>query len=191
MREGILLAVVAAWLALLAFGALVVRRELGLLQERLATIGTAATDGAAVGSFAPRVPQMRRDDVLLFLFGDCAPCHEVATEVGRTLDPRRFLCVLNDGTVAGSAASVTRFLPAGARTVVGAPAQRAREELKVNSAPFGIAVVAGLITAKGTIRHAGDLAQLAAVADRRPALPMAGPASRAHAHAPAHPEEAG
>ncbi|MEV4617405.1 hypothetical protein AB0J74_01655 [Asanoa sp. NPDC049573] len=174
MGDLALLAVDAVWLVLLGLGALVIRRELQLLQDRLADIGTAPMDGIAVGSFAPRTPGLGRDDVVLFLFGDCEPCHDAAEMVSRSLVPGRFLCVVNDGTVPGSAASVLALLPSGVRTVTGDLAKTARERFQVHSAPFGVTVVDGLVAAKGTLRNPDDLDRLAHLANGHHPLAVVG-----------------
>ena len=182
MGDVALLVVAAVWLALLGFGALVIHRELQLLQDRVSSIGRTPMDGLAVGSFAPRVPGLARDDVVLFLFGDCAPCHDVVDALGRNLWPDRFLCVVNDGTVPGSGESVLANLPDGVRRVSGADARSALERYQVHSAPFGVAVAGGLVVAKGTLRDADELDVLLHAVDGRKPLPIA--VAHDHDHEP-------
>ncbi|GGO66683.1 hypothetical protein [Nonomuraea cavernae] len=148
------------WLLLLSFGLLVVRRELSILQDRVAVSGAAPADGLAIGALAPRFPGLRADDVVLFFFGDCAPCHELATEVARSADPGRYACVVSDGAMPGSAAGVRALLPADARALVGEEAAAVRQRYKVHSGPFGVAVSDGLVVSKGVLRYAEDLEQL-------------------------------
>ncbi|MEV6862875.1 hypothetical protein AB0M44_17975 [Streptosporangium subroseum] len=152
------------WLFLLGIGLLVVRRELSLLQDRVTASGSAAADGLAIGAPAPRFPGMRPDDVILFFFGDCAPCHELATEVARSADPYRFASVVSDGTMPDSASSVRELLADDARAMVGDEAAAVRQQYKVHSGPFGVAVSGGLVVAKGVLRHAEDLEHLRRVA---------------------------
>jgi hypothetical protein len=184
MGDVTLLVVAAVWLALLGFGALVIRRELQLLQDRVRSIGRTPMDGLAVGSFAPRVPGLARDDVVLFLFGDCAPCHEIVDTLGRSLWPDRFLCVVNDGTIPGSDESVLANLPGEVRRVSGSDARAALERFQVHSAPFGVAVVGGLVVAKGTLRDASELDVLLHAVDGRKPLPISVAHSHDHDHEP-------
>ncbi|MET8121093.1 hypothetical protein [Micromonospora sp. NPDC005189] len=182
MDEVTLLAVAAVWLVLLGFGALVVRRELELLTDRVDSIGRTPMDGLAVGSFAPRVPGLGRDDVVLFLFGDCSSCHEVIDAVRHSLLPELFLCVVNDGTVPGSGDSVVASLPAGVRRVTGADARGALERFQVHSAPFGVALVDGIVAAKGTLHETGELDRLAKIVNRRRQLPLIDAPDAGHRH---------
>ncbi|WP_214416055.1 hypothetical protein [Sphaerisporangium fuscum] len=152
--------VCAVWLILVGLGLLVVRRELAILQDRVANSGAAPADGLAVGAVAPRFPGMREDDVVLFFFGDCEPCHEVAEEVARSADPSRFACVVSDGTLEGSSTGFGELLPAQARVLTGDEATSVRERYKVRSGPFGVAVSGGLVVAKGVLRYADDLEHL-------------------------------
>ncbi|MEV1167892.1 hypothetical protein [Nonomuraea sp. NPDC049784] len=155
-----LLVVSFVWLLILALGLLVVRRELSILQDRVAVSGAAPADGLAVGALAPQFPGLRSDDVVLFFFGDCEPCHEVATEVARSADPGGFACVVSDGTMAGSSTGFARILPEDARVLTGDEAGAVRERYKVHSGPFGVAVSDGLVVAKGVLRYADDLERL-------------------------------
>lgn len=182
MGDLALLTAVAVWLALLGVGALVVRRELELLTDRVNSIGRTPMDGLAVGAFAPRVPGLGRDDVVLFLFGDCASCHEVIDSVRHSLLPELFLCIVNDGTVPGSADSLVTSLPAGVRRVGGTDARAALERFQVHSAPFGVALVDGLVAAKGTLRDTAELDRLARIVNRRRLLPLSPVGSQHHEH---------
>lgn len=161
-----LFVVASGWLLLLALGLLVVRRELSILQDRVAVSGAAPADGLAVGALAPQFPGMRSDDVVLFFFGDCEPCHEVATEVARSADPGGFACVVSDGTMAGSSAGFRQILPEDARVLTGDEAAAVRDRYKVHSGPFGVAVSRGLVVAKGILRYADDLEHLHSAAYR-------------------------
>ncbi|WP_214316807.1 hypothetical protein [Nonomuraea sediminis] len=155
-----LLLVSLAWLILLSIGLLVVRRELAILADRVAATGSAPADGIAIGSPAPRFAGLRPDDVVLFFFGDCAPCHEMAQEVGRSGEAAEYACVVSDGTVPDSGAGVAGMLPAQARVLTGASAADVRGRYRVHSGPFGVAVSGGLVVAKGILRHPGDLEDL-------------------------------
>lgn len=155
-----LFVVCAVWLILLLLGLLVVRRELSILQDRVAVSGNALTDGLAVGAVAPPFPGLRDNDVVMFFFGDCEPCHEVATEVARSADPAGFACVVSDGTMPGSAEGFRRILHADSRALIGAEGAAVRERYKVHSGPFGVAVSGGLVVAKGVLRYADDIEQL-------------------------------
>ena len=148
------------WLALLALGLLVVRRELSILQSRVAASGNAPADGLAIGAVAPHFPGVRRDDVILFFFGDCAPCHELAEQVAGSADPQQFACVVSDGTLPGSSAGVRELLPASARAIAGDEAVAIRQRYKIRSGPFGVSVSGGLVVAKGVLRNVGDLEHL-------------------------------
>jgi hypothetical protein len=148
------------WLLLLAFGLLVVRRELSILQSRVAASGDAPADGLAIGAIAPQFPGLRGDDVILFFFGDCAPCHELAEAVAASPDPRQFACLVSDGTLPGSSAGVRDLLPADARAIAGDEAAAVRLRYKVRSGPFGVSVSGGLVVAKGVLRNTGDLEHL-------------------------------
>jgi hypothetical protein len=160
MGSTALLAVSSVWLLVLALGLLVVRRELAILQDRVAVSGDTPADGLAVGAPAPQFPGLRPDDVVLFFFGDCEPCHEVATELSRFADPGAFACVVSDGTLAGSSAGFRPILPEDARVLTGDEAGAVRERYKVHSGPFGVAVSGGLVVAKGVLRYADDLDHL-------------------------------
>ncbi|TMR93145.1 hypothetical protein [Nonomuraea basaltis] len=155
-----LLVVSSVWLLLLTLGLLIVRRELSILQDRVAVSGAAPADGLAVGALAPPFPGLRPDDVVLFFFGDCEPCHEVATQVAGSAEPGAFACVVSDGTMAGSSAGFARILPDDARVLTGDEAGAVRERYKVHSGPFGVAVSNGLVVAKGVLRSADDLEHL-------------------------------
>jgi hypothetical protein len=138
-----LFVVCAFWLLLLGFGLLVVRRELFILQDRVAVSGAAPADGLAVGALAPHFPGLRSNDVVLFFFGDCEPCHEVAAEVAP-----------------GSSAGFARLLPPDARVLTGDEAAAVRQRYQVHSGPFGVAVSGGLVVAKGVLRYPDDLERL-------------------------------
>jgi|GEM_PF-4441698 len=148
------------WMLFLGLGLLVVWRELSILRDRVAVSGAAPADGLAIGAPAPRFPGMRPDDVVLFFFGDCEPCHEVATEVARSTDPRQFACVVSDGTLKGSAAGFARLLPDDARVLGGDEATAVRERYMVHSGPFGVALSGGLVVGKGVLRDPDDLEHL-------------------------------
>ncbi|QFY09120.1 hypothetical protein GBF35_22805 [Nonomuraea phyllanthi] len=152
--------VALVWLVLLGFGLLVVRRELSILQSRVAASGNAPADGLAIGAIAPHFPGVRRDDVILFFFGDCAPCHELAEEVAASADPQQYACVVSDGTLPGSSASVRQLLPDDARAIAGEEAAAIRQRYKIRSGPFGVSVSGGLVVAKGVLRNVGDLEHL-------------------------------
>jgi hypothetical protein len=155
-----LFVVCAFWLLLLGFGLLVVRRELFILQDRVAVSGAAPADGLAVGALAPQFPGLRSNDVVLFFFGDCEPCHEVAAEVARRGDAAAFACVVSDGTMPGSSAGFARLLPPDARVLTGDEAAAVRQRYQVHSGPFGVAVSGGLVVAKGVLRYPDDLERL-------------------------------
>jgi hypothetical protein len=129
-------------------------------------------DGMAIGAVAPRIPGLARSDVVLFLFGDCDSCYEVVDAIRRSLVPGRFLCVVNDGTIAGSAEGVLAALPAEARRLQGGGARAALERFQVHSAPFGVAVIDGLIVAKGTLRDSRELDRLVQLVHGRRAQPV-------------------
>lgn len=160
MGNTALLVLCSVWLLLLGLGLLVVRRELSILQDRVAVSGAAPADGLAVGALAPHFPGLRSDDVVLFFFGDCEPCHEMAGEVAKSADPGVFACVVSDGTMPGSSAGLARMLPQDARVLSGDAAATVRERFKVRSGPFGVAVADRLVVAKGVLRHAGDVDRL-------------------------------
>lgn len=78
-----LLAINGAVLIVLGLGALVLRRELGLLFRRVRTAGPSVPEALEVGSAVPRVVKPYDGRPLVFFYPRCAPCHDIARELGR------------------------------------------------------------------------------------------------------------
>lgn len=148
------------WLVVVGAGALILRRELGLMRGRVAFAGTAISDGLEVGAPAP-ASYARRSRLLLFLFGDCAPCHEVV----QTLDvsrPDLLEAVALDGAQNGAAESLRSGIGSRVSLIEGADAEKLRSAFAVTSGPLAIAVTDGIVTGKGYIRRPADLEMLLA-----------------------------
>jgi hypothetical protein len=149
-------------LACLAFGALVARRELTLLQRRVAMAGAAVSDALEIGAPVPRVADPARDRVLLFMYAQCDPCHEIARQLDRIVHRSRVEVVLtNPGGDEAAERLLRTSLPEGVSCVAGERAERIAEALLVRSSPLGVAVREGLVVAKGYVRTLPDVQFLA------------------------------
>jgi hypothetical protein len=155
-----LVAVDGAWLATLGLGAVVMRREAALLRERVRLSGAAVGDGLEVGAAAP-APFVRRDGVVLFLFGDCDPCHEVAAHVEHVARADRIAPVVVDGGTPGASATVLELLPPTVPAIVGGRADALRASFRVTSGPLAFVVRHGMIRAKTYVHEPRDLVELA------------------------------
>jgi hypothetical protein len=157
MGGSLLLAADAVWLGLLGVGALALRRELGLMRQRVSMIGDVVTDGPEPGAPVPRGPGMRQDRLLLFLSGDCEPCHEVVGRLVGISRPDAVHVVIRDGAVPNGAALLVESLPGSVHLITGEDAERLVEAYGIQTAPTAIATAAGVVRAKGYLRGREDL----------------------------------
>jgi hypothetical protein len=154
----VLLLVDAVWLTLLGFGAVVIHREIGIISARLAAAGTIVPDGLELGVAVPRGAGVGRDQVLLFLFGDCAPCHQIARQLASVSRPDR-ICAVVKASPQGpeTADDLIGALPAPVARLDAGTAERCTALFQVRSAPLGIAVRDGIVVAKSYLRSVGQV----------------------------------
>lgn len=166
MPSPALLWIDAIWIAVLAFLALVVQRELSVLQALVrANGGGAVADGPEIGSAVPRRARTGDDRLFVFLFGDCPPCHEVADRLHRLPGHCDLTIVVTDGGLLGSSASVLPLIPTRPRLTLltGRTGEQHRAALRVHSGPFAVMTRGGVVTAKGYLRGETDILRLASI----------------------------
>jgi len=162
MSSPVLLWLDAAWILGLAFVAIVVRREFPLVKALVEDGGGAVVDGPDVGSLLPRGTRATHDRVIVFLFGDCAPCHDVGGRLHR-LPPRLNLeVVIGDGGIPGSSTSLRQLLPDRPAVSIraGDAAERIRAALGVRSGPLAVVIRNNIVTAKGSLRDERDILRM-------------------------------
>jgi hypothetical protein len=144
------------WVILLGFGTVVVWRELLVLRARVVRYGVAVTDGPDVGGIARRQEGVPRTGVVIFVFGDCGPCHELAAGLGDPADWPGVGFVVGDGAEPGSSVALSE-LAARFPVVTGPAAAEVALAWRVNSGPLGLAIRDDVVQAKGYLRHADDV----------------------------------
>jgi len=152
----------AAWILGLAFLTIVVRREFALVKALVEDGGGAVVDGPDIGSLVPRAIREGHDRILVFLFGDCAPCHEVGGRLNR-LPPRlRLEVVAGDGGIPGSSRSLQQLIPDRQTVTVrqGEAAEQIRRAMGVRSGPLAVVIRNNIVTAKGSLRDERDILRM-------------------------------
>jgi hypothetical protein len=149
------LILVCVWLGVLSFVVVLLVRQIGLLTVRLSVASQALSvdnDGPEVGSKVPEevssvVPDLERESAyVLLLSATCAPCRELASDVGgRRFEQNIVTLVPGDEQMAGELASL---LPSGMHTVLDPEATRLADVLGVSSTPFALEVENGVVTRK-------------------------------------------
>lgn len=175
-----LVALVAAgiWMAILSLVLVLVVRQLGVLTVRLdatSPVTARSDDGPEIGSTVPEevveaLPELRGGvRYLVLMAATCAPCREVAAELGgRSLDSRFVALVpgreeLADGLIG--------MLPDGLRVVRDPVATGVAESLGITSTPFAVEVEDGVVGGKAYVSSASDLDRLVEARGRR--IPLA------------------
>lgn len=158
------------WTVLLGFVALVLWRDVRILEARLATGGSLVANGIEIGAPAPRVARAASARAVVFLSDTCDVCLEVAADLGRVRDPRALTVVVGD--TGGDRAALLATLPAGPRVVQGEEAKAWERGFDVRVAPFAVVLDDGIVTGKGHLRGAADVDRLTAApgADGPPRL---------------------
>lgn len=150
----------SVWIAVLGSGTLVVHRELALLRSRVRIAGGGVPDGLEVGVFAPRPLRFGSASrtVMVFLAGECPPCHAFIGRLGGLAnDPRVLVIIRGSGE---EARALGEALPPGTRIVDGSEAEELVAAGRVHAEPFALAVEDGLVVGKGYVRDRRDVAAL-------------------------------
>src|SRR6266550_5241479 len=112
MNRYFLLWLEAGWLATLAFGYIVVRREIFILDARTKRYSDIVPDGLEIGVYVPRTVGVARTDLFVFLFGDCDACHGLVDGLNNLAEGVRLAFVVAEGAAAGTGYdSLLRKLP--------------------------------------------------------------------------------
>lgn len=166
MSDPALLWIDAGWIAVLGFFALVARREFAMLRALVTANGGSVADGPEVGAVIPRLIRSGGDRLFIFLFGDCAPCHEVADRLHRVSHVPNVEVVVTDGALTNSSKSLLTLIPDHPNLTVlaGPSADQCREALGVHSGPFAVMTRGDVVTAKGYLRGTADILRLANIA---------------------------
>lgn len=146
-----------AWLAVLAIGAAVARRELGLLQATFFIAGASMRDGIEIGAVAPQALRETRRQVTVFLGEACGPCVTVAEQLGPIASDVRARFVIR-----GEPSRARRLLPDHhrPRVIIGEEAERVAGIARVRAEPFAIASADGLVVGKAYVRGVDDIERL-------------------------------
>jgi hypothetical protein len=150
----------SGWLVLLAFGYLVITRELALVDHRTRLYGASVPDGLEVGTPMPGIARISQGDIFVFLFADCGGCQELLGHLKDVPDPSRLAVVIRDEKEQAMVQTMAQRVPKGIKTYSGESAQKLIEGFNVHSAPIAFRVRRGLIVAKGYLRDAGDIRNL-------------------------------
>lgn len=160
------IAMVAVWLAVLSMVVLLLVRQVALLNVRIArgAGAAAARDGLMIGrpipeSVATQLPEVRLGVVYVLLMSAiCAPCREVAPQLGRLRidEPVVALVPGNGEAVRG----LIEMLPSWFRVIADPAATQIAKELQIESTPFAFEVEFGIVTGKVFIHEASDLMHL-------------------------------
>ena len=156
---GLFLAIVdVAWLVLLIFGAIVLRREVAIIERRLLVAGRAVPDGPEVGSPVPRSPDRRKNRVLVFLYADCEPCHDLIPAFQSLSRPDLVEVVIGDSRDTRGGRRVIEAASFRPLTVISADeAERLARVFRVHSAPLAVGTRNGLVVAKSYLRSTRDI----------------------------------
>jgi hypothetical protein len=150
-------------MGLLALTAVVLWREVSLVEHRVDAAGLRIVDGPEIGSLAPR--SIRDQDALyVFLSNRCPACHEVVADLAQRppAGAVRLRAVrMSVGPGADAAEDVLAVLPSAVERLEGAAADRIVADLAVRATPLAIAVRNGLIVSKGYLRGRDDVDEVA------------------------------
>jgi hypothetical protein len=141
------LALVGAWIGILALGTLVLLREVSLIRARVSLVGVRFADGPEVGTLAAR--ELRGQGggrkVALFLSSACPPCIELAAALGEEdgLDERLLVLIGGD-----EAEAVGELLPASLSRVTGQQASDVAARMGVRLQPMALAIERDLVVGK-------------------------------------------
>ena len=157
------LPLLSAWIGLVALAALVLWREVSLIEHRIGAAGLRIVDGPEIGSLAPR--SIRGQDALyVFLSNRCPVCYEVAADIAQRPpagDVRLRAVRMSVGPGADAADDVLAALPPTVERLDGAIADRIVADLAVRATPLAIAVRDGLVVSKGYLRGRDDVDDVA------------------------------
>jgi hypothetical protein len=163
--EIILIAAAVGWLGLLTFTLLLCVRQVAVLTVRVErTVGfSVADDGLPIGFPIPEevadvLPAVRRRLMVLFMSATCAPCRELARELG-TVGLGVELAVLVSGAE-DVATAVAGFLPSDVLVLRDPDATRVARALQVRSTPFATLASEGSVFGKTYANDVSDLESL-------------------------------
>lgn len=161
------LALTALWLAALTLVVLVLVRQVALLTVRFELAGprfSPEEDGIDVGR---EIPQEVREEIpevsvglgyVVLLSAICAPCREVAVDLGRRALGENVIILLTGPDELAD--GLFSMLPKWARTVRDPEALDLAKSLQIRSTPFALEIDSGRVTGKAYLRTFGDLLRL-------------------------------
>ncbi len=158
--EVLALTLVALWLLAVTVAVLALVRQIGLVTVRLEYRPSPAPDGGPmIGSRVPAaarevVPELELGRVaILFLSPTCAPCAQIAPELGSF---RQQVIAAVPGTDE-AAAEFARLIPAQMRVIRDPDATKLGHAFEVQGAPFLVAAEAGIVSGKAYLSTVEDL----------------------------------
>jgi hypothetical protein len=160
----------AVWIAFLSLAVVLLVRQVGLLTVRLdrSRDSTAPVDdGLALGSAVPAAVGRALDPAdggplyVVVLGAICAPCRELAADLGRTqlVDAVSPLLFLISGGSEELADDLAALLPAGTQVLRDPLATEIVNELRVQTTPFAFEIANARIAGKAALRGAKHLEQ--------------------------------
>lgn len=157
---------VSVWLGVLTLAVLVLIRQTAINSLRLSQgLPTFSLDhegpeaGTALDAdVLQQLPPLSRDACLLLLSASCAPCREVAADLGRWLRaPGVVVLVAGPPDVANAVASM---LPEGVDTVYDPAATEVADALSIRSIPFALTLRERVVSDKTYVHDAKDVVEL-------------------------------
>lgn len=156
-------ALLFAWTVVLGIISVVLWRDAGILRARVNHGGNIVANGIEIGAPAPAVVRKgARPLTAVFLSDACDPCFDVAH--GLEYAPRRDELVVVIAATGGDRPALMRAVGPRVSVVATEQSEAWQRAFDVRVSPFAVRVEHGLITAKGHLRDADDLASLSGVA---------------------------
>jgi hypothetical protein len=155
----------AAWLGVLTVVVVLLVRQLGLVTARL-SYGPAAThaDSLELGAAVPAVARFALPPgtidlgYVVFLSGDCEPCHGFAETLDESL-PEQTVFVMTGDTRAAS--DLVDHIPGEPAIVRDPLAREITEAFRVSATPLALKLREGVVSGRARLRNAQDLIALA------------------------------
>lgn len=156
------------WMGLLSLVVVLLVRQVGLLTVRLDRSGDVAApvdDGLEIGSAVPEPVAHALDSAehelqyVVVLGAICAPCRELAADLGRTqiVDADSPVVFLISGGSEELADDLSKLLPAGTQVLRDPLATEIVNDLRVQTTPFVFEITDARIAGKAALRGATHL----------------------------------
>jgi hypothetical protein len=157
----ILIGTLVVWVVVLAAVAVVLWRDVLLMERRLVFAGGSAANGLEIGAAVSRRLPHADAGLVVFLGDTCDVCFDVAEQLSYIQAADELVIVVVPHGGAGDA--LAELLPEEARVVRGEAAEVWSRAFDVHVAPFAVHVENGVVVGKGHLRGAGDVDALTAV----------------------------